>query len=129
MNIRIRNLLGSIPFVVMISACSNHPILQSATPDMVVLKAQPEMFIEAFDIAKKKCQENTKNAVYIPDYSPDIQIVAFNCIGEEIAAEAEEAPAETESTESETDEVLAEAEELSVATEETEAEAEEVSPQ
>ena len=99
MNIRNRNLFIIFCFIVLISGCGNQLTIQSATSEMVVIKAPVGNFIDAYDLAKKKCQENTKNAVYIPDYSADINIVAFNCVGEEVeevATESETTPAETE---------------------------------
>jgi hypothetical protein len=128
MNTRNRKLLVIFCFVVLITACSNHPILQSATSDMVVIKAQPEMFVDAYEMAEKECQNYTKNAEYIPDETVDIKIVAFNCVGveaEEVATETEEAPAETEEAPAETEEGPTETEEAPAETEEVPAETEE----
>jgi hypothetical protein len=101
MNILYRNLLVIFCFIVLITACSNQVSIQSITSDMVVVKAPPENFIDAYDAAKKECEKNTKKAEYIPDDTVGLEIVAFNCVGEEVAVE--EIATETEKSSSESE--------------------------
>ncbi len=85
----------------LMTACSNQLTIQSVTTDKVVIKAPPENFIDAYEVAKKECEKNTKKAEYITDDTAGIEVVSFNCVGEEVIAEQvatenEEAPAESE---------------------------------
>jgi hypothetical protein len=100
MNMQHRNLLATFCFIVLITACSNEPSIISATPDRVVVTGPPEKFVAAYDKAKKECEKNTKNAIYIADTEADLKEVAFDCIGEEaeVVAETttEEEPTEAE---------------------------------
>jgi hypothetical protein len=91
MNTRNRNLFVTFGFIVLITACSNEPKIKSATEDKVVVGASAEQFLDAFDLAKKECEKNTRTAHYIPDDNVDMEIVSFNCVGqeEEVVAEAE----------------------------------------
>ncbi len=101
MNSQNRSLFIIFCSVVLITACSNQVSIQSITSDMVVVKAPPENFIDAYDAAKKECEKNTKKAEYIPDDTVGLEIVAFNCVGEEVAVE--EVATETEETPSESE--------------------------
>ncbi len=99
MKIRNRKLFITFCFIVLITACSNEPKIKSVTEDKVVVGAPAEQFLGAYDLAKKECEKNTKTAHYIPDDNIDLEVVSFNCIGQE-----EEVVAETEAdTEAEAD--------------------------
>jgi hypothetical protein len=90
MNTRNRKLFTIIFFSVMVSACSNQAKIISSSEDQVVVKAQPQSFTEAYDMAKKECEKNTRIAQYIPDGREDLNEVAFNCFNPnpEVVAEA-----------------------------------------
>ena len=108
-----RSLFVIFCFIVLITACSNQPTIQSVTSDKVVIKAPPEKFVDAYDMAKKECEKNTKQAQYITDDTAGLEVVAFNCVGEEVEVateETEEAPAEAEEVTAETEEIPAESE-------------------
>jgi len=122
MNTRYINIFVIFCFIVLITGCSNQASIKSATPDKVVIKAQPNNFTEAYQMAQKECQKNTKDAEYIPDDIPGLEEVAFNCVGEEVATETEEAPEETEEVPTETEEIPAESEEVPAESEEVSSE-------
>lgn len=92
-----RNLLLIFSFITIFSACSNQVTIKSSTPDKVVISAPAEKFVEAYDVAKKECEKNTKIAQYIPDETKDLREVSFNCFGEdpEEVATAENAEEDT----------------------------------
>lgn len=94
---RTRNINLFITFCLfnLLTACSNHPTVQSATLDLVVIKAQPEKFLDAYEIAKIKCQENNRYASYIADANTALEIVGFNCI-DPLAESETEVEVETE---------------------------------
>jgi len=101
MNTPNRIIFVIICFLMLITACSNGPTILSATADKVVIKAQPESFVAAYEVAQKECKkdtENIKNAKYIADETTGLKEVAFNCVDEqeEVAAATEEAPTETD---------------------------------
>ena len=87
---------------VLFTACSNSPKIISATENKVILKAKPkpDIFLEAYDVAQKKCttDERTVYPVYITDDSDSLKKVAFNCFDpnaeEEVVAEADVATEE-----------------------------------
>ena len=66
-----------------------------------MLRGKPEDFVEAYYKAHETCQDNNRDAQYLPDTSRDINTVAFKCEGEEVIveADADESSAEPESTE------------------------------
>ncbi len=103
MNTQNRKLLTAFCFIVLVTACSNDPKIMSSTSDRVVIDAPAEKFLDAYNLAKKECEKNTKTAHYIADDSSDLDVVAFNCIGQEedVVAEAtsEESPAAETNTE------------------------------
>ena len=83
--------------IVIATACSNQPEIRSASEEQVVVQASPQDFIWAYDLAQRKCQANVRNANYVPNYSDDLKLVAFNCLELETAeaiVETEEKPAE-----------------------------------
>lgn len=115
MNTQNRNLLVIFCFIVLITGCSNHASITSVTSDKVVIKAPPEEFVDAYGVAQKECQKNTKNAKYETDETTALEVVAFNCVGEEaeeVATETEAAPEETEEVPAETEEAPADSEEV-----------------
>ena len=93
----------------MITGCSNQQLTKSVTDDKVIITGPPGQFTTAYHMAQKECQKNTKNAEYIPDdTAAGLEVVAFNCVGEEaeeVSTETEEAPAETEEVSTEAEEV------------------------
>lgn len=105
MNTRNRNLLVTFCFIALMTACSNEPSIKTASADKVVVGAPAKQFVSAYELANKACQKNTKTAHYIPDDNVDLEVVSFNCTGQE-----EEVIAETDAT---TEEVTPEAEEVS----------------
>jgi predicted metallo-beta-lactamase superfamily hydrolase len=107
MSTRNRNLFVIFYCIVLITACSNQLSIQSTSDDKVVISGPPEKFVDAYEMAKKECQKNTKNAEYITDETASLNLVAFNCVGQEVETEtvaetATEAETET-ATESEAD--------------------------
>ncbi len=122
-----RNIFIIFSFFVLITACSNQPEIISATEDQVIVKAPVDKFTEAFDLAKKECQRNSRTTLYITDGTDKLEEVAFECIApvvEEVAeadteSQTEDAPAEEEP------EIEAESEEAPVE-EEPQTESEEV---
>jgi predicted metallo-beta-lactamase superfamily hydrolase len=103
MNTRKRSLFAITCFILMITGCSNDLTIKSASSDKVVIVGNPANFTEAYEMAQKECQKHTKSAIYITDETADLDVVAFECVGEEVETEvaesetqAEEAPIETE---------------------------------
>lgn len=100
---------------VLLTACSNYPKIISATETKVILesKPKPEFFLDAYDLAQKKCttDERTAYPTYITDGADSLNKIAFNCFDPnaeaEVVAEAEvieEEQAETNlETESDTE--------------------------
>ena len=86
MNTQNRNLFVTFCFIVSIAGCSNGPSIQSVTDDKVVISAQPEAFVQAFELARKECQKSDKFAQYISDETTSLKEVAFNCVAPETEA-------------------------------------------
>ncbi len=117
MNTRNIYLFASLCFSILLAACSNGPVIKSATKDKVDISSPPEQFIEAYDLAKKECEKYTKTTQYIPDNTVDLKDVAFECVGEDIEVVAE-ATEPVEETATEVEEVMPDAEtEVEVETE------------
>ena len=82
---------------VLLTACSNSPKIISATETKVILNAKPkpEIFLDAYDLAQKKCStdERIVYPTYITDGTDNLNKVAFNCFDPnaeaEVVAEAE----------------------------------------
>ena len=100
----------------MIFGCSNYPKIISSTDDQLVLKAKPESFVDAYDVAKKECDKNARIAQYISNGTDSLGEVAFNCFDPNaeagVLAEAE-VDTETETTIEEEAELEAVSEEIS----------------
>jgi predicted metallo-beta-lactamase superfamily hydrolase len=104
MNSRKRSLFAITCYILMIAGCSNDLTIKSASSEKVVIAGDPKYFTEAYEMAKNECEKHTKSATYITDETADLNVVAFQCIGEEVEtevaeseAQSEEAPVETES--------------------------------
>ena len=102
-------IIVAIAFIsLMMSACSSSPKITSATEEQVVIKAKPEKFLDAYDIAKRECDKNARIATYITDGTDSLGEVAFNCFNPnpepEVVAESDVDTATEEITESVTDE-------------------------
>ena len=96
-NTQLRNLTILFILSVMVSACSNSPKIVSASEDKVILKAAPESYLDAYDMAKRECDKNARIAQYITDGTDSLNSVAFNCFDPNAEAEVvAEAEAETE---------------------------------
>lgn len=91
MNTRNTNIFVVLCAITLLSACSNEPSIKSASMDKVTIGAPANKFLEAYDLAKKECQKNTRKAIYITDETADLKEVSFECIGEEekVVADAE----------------------------------------
>ncbi|HIF50391.1 MAG TPA: hypothetical protein EYQ42_02460 [Thiotrichaceae bacterium] len=100
MNSLYRNLFVIFSFITLITACSSQISVDDVTDNKVVISAPPEKFTEAYDMAKRECQKNTKIAQYITDETSDLNEVAFNCISAEELAAAEAAETQTDEVES-----------------------------
>lgn len=95
MNIYNRKLLTVFCLSALVTACSNDPKIKSASADKVIISAPTEKFLGAYDLAKKECEKNTKTAHYIADDTADLEILAFDCVGQEEEVVAEAASEET----------------------------------
>ena len=89
MNARIKNLLIIPCLLSLMTGCGNQPKIASITVDRVVVSAPADKFVAAYDLAKNECQKNTRNALYVPDANADLEVVAFDCLGQEVAAETQ----------------------------------------
>jgi len=82
-NARLRYTYAIFLYSVLLTACSNSPRIISATESKVILKAkpEPEIFLDAYDLAQKKCttDERIAYATYITDGADSLNNVAFNC--------------------------------------------------
>ena len=87
MLIHTRNLIAIIFISTMMTACSNSPKIISASDDQIILKAKPESFLDAYDIAKRECDKNTRIAQYITDGTESLNEVAFSCFDPNAEAE------------------------------------------
>jgi hypothetical protein len=107
MNTQNNNLFVIFCFIVLIAGCSNQPKIISATEDKVVVKAPANKFTNAYDLAKKECEKNTRTTKYITDSSESLEEVAFDCIApvveEEVVAETEAATSTEEENVAESD--------------------------
>lgn len=117
----------------LVIACSSDPKVISSTDNQVVVKAKPESFLDAYDLATKECNKNTRIAQYITDGTDKMEEVAFDCFDPnpeaEVVADAEaEEQAETIEQEEVSDETATEeiTEEISEETSTDEAAAEEI---
>jgi len=113
------NLFIILCLSILVTACgSNSPVITSATADKVEIKSPPDQFIEAYDLAKKECDKNTKTAHYIQDNTVSLEEIAFDCIGEEVEVAVEESePVEDATTEIEATEENIESEEATTGSE------------
>lgn len=88
--------------IAMTAGCSNQPVVSSVSEDKIVVRANPQDFVTAYHLAQRKCQEDARNADYIPNDADDLKLIAFNCLELETAGAAvetgEEPVAETETT-------------------------------
>ena len=75
----------------LVTGCTIEPGIHSTSTERVVIKSDPDKFLRAYELAKRKCDENERPIQYVPDYSKDLTVVAFDCIvtEEELAAAAE----------------------------------------
>lgn len=71
------------------TACSSGPSIQSANQDKVIISAQPESFVEAYEMAQNECNKNDKTALYVADPSSSLKKVEFNCVGQAVEAVTE----------------------------------------
>ena len=62
------------------AACSQYPVIQSVDDGGVVIKASPDMFLQAIDLANNTCQESERDIEYVPGASQDLSLVSFNCV-------------------------------------------------
>ena len=98
MNARYKKLFIFTMFSLLLSACNKHPTITSATADKIITRSQPEDFTDAYHLAQKECQKNTRNAEYVSNENNDLNILEFNCVDLQTGTETN-----TETTEPETE--------------------------
>lgn len=85
---------------VILVGCGNQAAIMSAKDNMVIVRAKPEIFLDALFLAEQECQKEGLPVKYIENYSSDLSVLAFECIVEE-ETEVEAEDVENSETEQE----------------------------
>lgn len=88
MNIQIKDLTIIVLSGLLVSACSNSPKIVSSSDDQLVVKAEPESYLDAYDLATKECSKKARIAQYITNGTDSLDSVAFNCFDPNAETEA-----------------------------------------